>query len=145
VQRERFLIPAHGPDVVAVAAAIEAITVLCEKHDGDALICVPALKHAENTILKHVWSERQIKQLAQGKTLRIADKHKVDMCSPFTLKNHYGIPVILGLFASKDMIEKLEKLSWGVALVIVPWIPEDKEAWEKKYAPKVLSFTKKEV
>lgn len=143
-KRERFLIPAHGPDVQAVATAIHVVEILCKKYNGDALVCMPAIKHSEHTILKHIWLEDQIKQLAQGKALRIADKHMIRMCSPFTLKNHYGIPVVLGLFASKKMIEKLEGLSWGSALVILPWITEDKEWWEKNHEPQVLSVAKNE-
>lgn len=138
--KERFLVPAHGPDVNAVQVAVKALELLCDKHNSNGLVCVPALKHAEGTVLNRVWSEKHIKSLASGKVLKINERHGVSMCSPFTLKNHHSAPIILALFASKDMVEKVEK-SWGCkALVVVPWIPEDTESWVKSYAPTVLSL-----
>lgn len=140
MNKERFLVPSHGPDISAVAIGVEALTVLCEKYNSNGLILVPALKHAPNTVLNRVWPERQVKLLASGNTLKFSDSHSVSICSPLTLKNHSSSPLILALFASEGMIEKAEK-AWGCkALVIVPWIPEDAGPWVKRYAPKTLSL-----
>lgn len=140
--KERFFVPANGPDVNAVQIAVNALELLCEKHHSNGLVCVPALKHAEDTVLNRVWAEKHIKSLSSGKVLKINEHYGVSMCSPFTLKNHHSAPVILALFASKDMVEKVEK-SWGCkALVVVPWIPGDTESWVKSYAPTVLSLPK---
>lgn len=84
--KERFFVPAHGPDVNAVQVAVKALELLCEKHNSNGLVCVPALKHAEGTVLNRVWSEKHIKSLASGKILKINERHGVSMCSPFTLK-----------------------------------------------------------
>lgn len=138
--KERFLVPAYGPDVNAVQIAVKALEFLCEKHNSNGLVCVPALKHAEGTALNRVWSEKHIKILASGKVLKITGHLGVSMCSPFTLKNNQSAPIILALFASKDMIDKVEK-AWGCkALIVVPWILEDTESWVKSYAPTVLSL-----
>jgi hypothetical protein len=138
--KERFLVPAYGADVNAVQVAVKALELLCEKHNSNGLVCVPALKHAEGTVLNRVWSEKHIKSLASGKVLNINEHHGVSMCSPFTLKSHHSAPIILALFASKDMVEKVENSSGCKALVVLPWIPEDTESWAKSYAPTVLSL-----
>ena len=143
IDRERFLVPA-GP--LAVACAIEGITALCEKYDGDALVCVPVLKHADTTFLSDVWPEEQIKKLAQGKSLHITDKHKVSMCSPSNLSRTdvRDKVIALGLFASPDTIEKLERRLFACrALVIVPWSPDDSARWEKTYSPKIIRAAEK--
>lgn len=139
--KERFLVPAHGPDMNAIQVAVKALELLCERHNSNGLVCVPALKHAEGTVLNRVWSEKYIKSLASGNALKINEHFRVSMCSPFTLKNHHTAPVILALFASKDMIEKVEKVEACKALLVVPWIPEDSASWVKSYAPTVLSLS----
>lgn len=143
MNKERFLVPTHGPDTAAVTIGIEALKILCEQYNSNGLVLVPALKHAPNTVLNQVWPERQVKLLASGETLKLNDSHSVSMCSPITLKNHSSSPLILALFASEEMIEKAEK-AWGCkALVVVPWIPEDAEPWVKRYTPTVLSLPAK--
>lgn len=144
MNKERFLVTSHGPDPTAVAIGVEALKVLCEKHNASGLVLVPALKHAANTVLNQVWSERNVKALASGKTLKLSEQHGVSMCSQATLKNHSSAPVILTLFASADMIENAEK-AWGCrALIVVPWIASDSEQWATSYAPKILSLPAKD-
>ncbi len=141
--KERFIVPSYGPDVTTVEIGVEALNVLCEKYESDGLVLMPALRHATHTILNRVWSERQVKLLANGKSLKLPCGYGVSMCSPLTLKKHSSAQVILALFASKDTIEKAEK-AWGCkALVVVPWIPEDAEAWVKERTPKELSVPSK--
>jgi hypothetical protein len=139
MMKNRFLIPAVGPNVVAVQKAVVALEALCEKYNSNCLVCMPALKHAENTVLNQVWSEKNIKDLCKGKTLKLANKYSVSMCSKFTLKNYQGMQVILGLFASKDMVDALEKHIGCKALLVVPWIEQDTDDWIKNFAPIVLS------
>ena len=141
MKRERFLVPAYGPDINAISIGVKALELLCEKHNCDGLICMPVLKGAESTVLNQVWSEKHIKSLASGKVLKISEKHSLSMCSPFTLKNHNAAPLILALFASKDIIDKIEKSLGCKALIVIPWIQEDTELWIKTYAPTVLSLT----
>jgi hypothetical protein len=78
--KERFLVPAHGPEVNSVQVAIKALEILCEKHNFNGLICVPALKHAKNTVLNQVWPEKYIQNLASGKVLKIYENYSVSMC-----------------------------------------------------------------
>lgn len=140
MNKERFLVPSHGPDPTTVAIGVEALKVLCEKYNANGLVLVPALKHAVGTVLNQVWSEHHLKALASGKTLKLSEQHGVSMCSQATLKNHSSAPVVLALFASADMIEKAEK-AWGCkALIVVPWIAADSEQWVASYEPKVLSL-----
>ena len=138
--KDRFLVPAHGPDATAVAVGVEALSLLCEKHSTSGLVLMPALKHASGTVLGKVWPEKNVEALSKGKTLKLSSGHSVSMCSPLTLKNHSSAQVILALFASKDMIEKAEGAWACKALVVVPWIPEDVEFWVKQNSPTVLSI-----
>ena len=136
--KERFLIPAHGPDEGAVAVAVEALNILCEKHSSDGLVLIPALKHAADTILSKVWPQDQVKALAKGESLRLPCGQRVSMCSPFTLKNHASSAVILALFASKETIEKAEAALMCKAVVVVPWNSEDSASWVLQHTPKKL-------
>ena len=138
--KERFYVPAHGPDKNALQTAIQAFKILCEKYDSNGLICVPALKHAENTILNQIWAEKSLKDLVNGKSLKINERQLVSMCSQQTLKNHPSAQVILALLASNEMINKVERTHGCNALVILPWILEDAELWVKAYAPQELSL-----
>jgi hypothetical protein len=104
---------------------------------------MPGLKHAPNTVLNQVCSEKQVKLLANGKCLKLPCGYGVSMCSPLTLKNHSSVHVILALFASKGLIEKSEKVWGSKALVVAPWIPGDAEAWLKEHAPRELSIPSK--
>lgn len=143
MNKERFLVPSHGPDPTAVAIGVEALKVLCEKHNADGLVLVPALKHAADTVLNQVWSERYVKALASGKTLKLSEQHGVSMCSQATLKKHSCSSVVLALFASADMIEKAEKAWTCRALIVVPWIASDSEKWATSYVPRILSLPAK--
>lgn len=143
MNKERFLVPAHGPDPTAVAIGVDALKVLCEKHKTNSIVLVPALKHAADTVLNQVLSERHVQELARGKTLKLSEQHGVSMCSQATLKNHTSAPVVLALFASAGMIERAEK-AWGCkALIVVPWIAADSEQWVTSYAPMILSIPAK--
>ena len=137
--KERYLVPAHGPTPPALEIAIAALKLLCEKHDSDALIVVPALKYAAGTALNDVIPEKQLDRMVKGEALKLSDKHKISMCSRATFKNHHNAKVVFAPFASQDTIEMIESSYGCTALVVVPWIPEDITTWSQIEGVVVLS------
>lgn len=128
--KERYLVPAFGPEAKALAVALAAVAVLCEKHKSDAVIVVPALKDVDTTVLTQVIPEAQLKQLASGNSLGIAGHYKLSMSSKATYRQQRQPKVVFAPFASKELIEMIEGSRDCAALVVVPWNSEDAKAWD---------------
>lgn len=139
LQRERFLVPAHGPDARAAALAFQAMEILCQKHDSDAVICVPVLRNVESTVLREVLTEKQLRMLAHGKVLSIANQYALRMCSTLNISRFPQCKIVLAVFALKALLDKLEAARWWKALVVVPWMPGDVELWREMTSPKVIA------
>ncbi|ATI03142.1 MULTISPECIES: hypothetical protein [Cycloclasticus] len=141
---DRFLVPAYGPDEKALGIALQSLGILGNKYNSDIALVVPALKHADGTILKRLIPEQQLKELSKGKTLLFGeDNIPLSMVSPLTL-NKTRAQVILGVFASKKMINKIESKADLKAIIILPWAGEaDIKEWKDTYSPTILESNEK--
>lgn len=142
--KERYLVPAYGPDVDALRVALQALEILGAKLKSDVAIVVPALNHAESTILNKIIPEKQLKMLIKGGSFTLGDnKVQLSLVSQQTL-NKTRASVLLGVFASKKMIQKIESSITCRALIILPWAgDEDIKDWEEKWSPVILDLNEK--
>lgn len=47
---------------------------------------------------------------------------------------------VLGLFVDDDQLEDIDNLHGISSVLVVPWIREDVNGWEKQWSPKVINF-----
>ena len=141
---ERYLVPAYGPDVEALQIALQALEIVGTKLNGEVAIVVPALKHADSTVLNKVIPENQLKSLIKGGSLTLGEsKIPLSLVSQKTLNNTKA-SVLLAVFASAKMIEKIESSASCEALIVLPWAGEvDVEKWKKKCTPTILDLNEK--
>lgn len=144
MKKERYLVPAYGPDINVLKVALQTLEVLGAKLNSAVAIVVPALKHADSTILNKVVPEKQLKSLIKGGTLTLGDSNiPLSLVSQKTLNNTKAT-IFLGVFASEKMIQKIESSVTCKALIIPPWAGElDVEEWEKKWSPTILDLNEK--
>lgn len=144
VKKERYLVPAYGPDVNALQIAMQALEIVGAKLNSEAAIVVPALKYAKDTILNKVIPEKQLKTLIKGGSLAIGDSAvPLSLVSKKTIHNT-SAGVMLGVFASKDMIEKIESSIYCKAIIVLPWAgDEDIKEWKDKWSPVTLELNEK--
>jgi len=141
---EIYLVPAYGPDEAALSVALQSLSILGKKHNSDVAIVVPGLKHASGTVLKNLIPEQQLKRLAKGDVLTLGeDNIPLSMVSPLTLGKTRA-QVLLGIFASKKMIKKIESYPACKAIIILPWAgEEDVSEWKAQWSPTVLDLNEK--
>lgn len=136
--RDRYLVPAEGKDLDALVKALQFAVRMAKKNDFTVTLVVPALKRAEGSLLKHVFSEAQLKRLRKGETLLIDKNVKTTMASMFTVHNTNS-EVLVALFASKEMIQKVENSQYCEVLIVLPWAGDgDTTEWQGEWSPVVL-------
>lgn len=142
--KERYLVPAYGPDEDALRTALKSLEVLGVKLKSDVAIVVPALNHAHSTILNKIIPEKQLKLLIKGNSLTLGESNiKLSIVSQKTL-NNTNAKVLLGVFASKKIIQKIEASITCRAVIILPWAGEiDIKEWKEKWSPVVLDLNEK--
>ena len=137
--KERYLVPSEGKDEDALKKALQVAVHMAEKYDSQLTLVVPALKHAEGTLLKYIVSEAQLKKLVNGETLLIGNNVKLTIASTATFHKTTS-KVLVALFASKKMLLKLEKSNYCEVLVVLPWAGSaDTDEWQSKWSPVVLT------
>ena len=142
--KERYLVPAYGPDEDALRTALKSLEILGVKLKSDVAIVVPALNHAHSTILNKIIPEKQLKLLIKGNSLTLGESNiKLSLVSQKTL-NNTNAKVLLAVFASKKIIQKIEASITCRAVIILPWAGEiDIKEWKEKWSPVVLDLNEK--
>lgn len=134
---DRYVVPAYGPDEGALRVALLAGTQLAEKYDCSATILVPALKHAEDTILSKVLDPRLVKNLVKGKTCKLDDIPTV-MRSTRTINPFAERGVIVCLWGAQDALDKVDQSPRAQAAVLLEWTRDNTRTWVEKWNPVLL-------
>ena len=144
MKKERYIVPAYGPDIDALKVALQALEILGGKFNSEVAIVVQALKNADSTVLNKVIPEKQLKSLIKGGSLMLGDnKVPLSLVSQKTINNTRAA-VLLGVFASEKMIQKIESSVSCKAVIILPWAGEaDVKEWKIKWSPTILDLSEK--
>ena len=139
--KERYLVPAYGPDVEALTIALQSLKILGAKLKSDVAIVVPALNHAHSTILNKVIPEHQLKKLIKGHSFTLGNSNvQLSIVSQKTLYKT-NAKALLGVFASKKMIQKIEASISCRALIMLPWTGDaDIKEWKEQWSPTILEL-----
>lgn len=133
---ERYCIPSYGAssDKKALTMALLLSVKVAKELQCPITLCVPALCHAETSILNNFFKPRLLRNLVKGKICKL-DNHITNMISTQTMNSFNIKGVIVGLWASKKMLIKIDKAKHAKAVITVPWIKEDADVWVRKWAP----------
>ncbi len=133
MQRERFLVRAHGDNLGATRAGLVHIIQSIAK-DESAVIVVPDFNHLQASMLATALGEDLAKPLIKQRTLSLEDGKKISLCSAKTLKNFKYANLYLALWCSAFVLADIEALRQWRALTLVSWLPAEGDKWaaEKK-------------
>ncbi|MBU1392522.1 MAG: hypothetical protein KJ560_06095 [Gammaproteobacteria bacterium] len=133
-----FYIPAHGPDVEALKEVLSAASVLAKHHKCEITLVVPVLGSANSTILSDVIGTAQLKKLVKGETLTLLGNPlkltSTQKLSPFTSNG-----VLVGIWAGKNMLKKLDDCHNYKAVVALSWLPDEISTWADSHNAKCIS------
>lgn len=140
---DRYLLT-NGNELGAIERAFDWLTEEWQDPENrDTIIAVPTKGNLENVKerLKPLIGGDNFKQLCSSDNY--ADLGKGVTLHTMTERIHpsrwNGGPV-LGLFVDDDQLEDIEDLQGKSSILVVPWVRDDVEEWERKWSPEIIEF-----
>ena len=136
--QNRYLIQSFGDNAENTKKGVGTLIQLCDSNSVNGLILVPMKKNFKSSILNQVFSKEQLNILDKNGALKTPKGNSIELCSMNTYKNHNKNPIVLGLWASKNIIEMVENEMYCNTIIVVPWIESDTTEWIKNTKPTVI-------
>lgn len=132
---ERYILKSEYVDYDAHELAVHLANLLCEKHAADATILVPAKKHFKNVTLKKVFTEGAMRKLNAGKHVLLPCGQSIHVESRRTFHPSAETGVVLAMYVDEKDLSRVDECTDTKALVVVPWMPTEVEAWVNQWSP----------
>lgn len=133
----RIIIDTHGPKKGGIELAFLAAKEICNSQSCNLVICAPTKETVAQTVLNEVIPSASISKMAKGEVFNF-DGISVTLESQITLSPHKSTGVIIALYGSDRMMDKIDKIPVCEGVVFVPWTEAEGEAWRSKWNPIVL-------
>ena len=134
---KRILIDRTGADGIRLAFA-EAQS-LCMQMNCDLIICTPDKKTVKDSGLNEVLQPGHLAKITRGLSVQLSSTITATLESQRTLTSKVCPEVILALYGSSVMMDKIDALVECNGVVMVPLDEEGKAAWRKKWNPRIVS------
>lgn len=99
------------------------------------------MQRLKSTLLASALGQELIKSLAKYKSVKLSTGQNIGLCSDKTFKNYKRASVYLVLWATSDMLEKLEEAYSYKASVVVIWLENDADTWVENYTLTELTWS----
>ena len=136
---QRLLLPDTNQSPVHVLAGVKVADRLCETSGTlDVIFLVPAKASLTSGALHEALGATMHSKLVKGVPVTLPSGAQMRCETMKTLKWVSKPSVLIAIFASQDMMDKIDSLQNLVAVVAVPWTPDAIENWNRTWSPQVL-------
>ncbi|MES3710376.1 hypothetical protein QC590_19350 [Pseudomonas putida] len=136
---QRILLPDTNQNPTHVLTGVSLADRICEASSTlDVIFLVPAKASLTSGPLAEALGTSVHSALVKGNPVKLPSGAQM-RCETVKMLQWVSKPsVLIAVFASQDMMDKVDSLQNLVAVVAVPWTPNSVENWERTWAPKVL-------
>ncbi|PRA33723.1 hypothetical protein [Pseudomonas poae] len=141
---QRLLLPDTNQSPLHILAGVKIADRLGETSNTlEVIFLVPAKASLTSGALHEALGSTVHNSLVKGKPVTLPSGAQMRCETMKTLQWVTKPSVIIAVFASQDMMDKVDALQNLVAVVAVPWTPDAIEDWNKTWSPQVLGKPKK--
>lgn len=141
---QRILLPDTNQSPMHILTGVSVADRLCEIEDTlEVIFLVPVKASLTSGPLHEALGATVHNALVNGKPVKLPSGARMRCETMKTLQWVSKPSVLIAVFASQDMMNKIDSLQNLVAVVAIPWTPAAIEDWEKTWSPKVLGKTAK--
>lgn len=135
--KERYLIPADGPDVMAIQRAIVLLDELSARlNQQHAIMLIPSKQNLQG-VIEQALGKQVTKALAQGKWVSLPSGANVRLETQRTFRDFGSQDLILGIYVTQRMLNQIDGAKQAAAVVVVPWTMEEVAEWQRTWNPKL--------
>lgn len=136
---ERVLLPDTNQSPVHVLTGVSVADSLCGTSGTlEVIFLVPVKASLTSGALHEALGATVHNALVKAKPVTLPSGAQMRCETMKTLQWVSKPSVLIAVFASQDMMDKIDSLQNLVAVVAIPWTPDAVESWEKTWSPRVL-------
>ncbi|WP_449431795.1 hypothetical protein [Pseudomonas putida] len=136
---QRILLPDTNQSPEHVLTGVSVADRICAASSTfEVIFLVPAKASLNSGPLANALSATVHNALVKGNPVKLPCGAHMRCETVKTLRWVTKPSVLIAVFASQDMMDKVDSLQNLVAVVAIPWTPESVTNWEKTWSPKVL-------
>lgn len=141
---QRILLPDTNQNPAHILAGVGVADRICETGDGlEVILLVPVKVSLTSGSLHEALGATMHNTLIKGQPVKLPSGAQMRCETMKTLQWVSKSSVLIAVFASQNMMDKVDALQNLVAVVAVPWTPDAIEDWNKTWSPQVLGKLKK--
>lgn len=143
---QRILLPDTNQSPEHILNGVSVADHVCKTTGTlEVIFLIPAKASLTSGTLHQALGTTVHTALVKGNPVRLPSGAQMRCETMKTLQWVSTPSVIIAVYASQNMMDKIDSLQNLVAVVAVPWTPEAVENWEKTWSPKVLGKPGKSV
>jgi len=136
---QRILLPDSNQSPTHILTGVSVANHLCEiERTLEVIFLVPAKASLTSGPLHEALGASVHSALVKGNPVKLPSGVQMRCETMKTLRWVTKPSVLIAVFASQDMMNKVDSLQNLVAIVAVPWTSDAVQDWEKTWSPKVL-------
>lgn len=135
----RILLPDTNQSPAHILAGIKVADRLCETSNKiEVIFLIPVKASLTSGTLREAVGTAMHDALVKGKPVTLPSGAKMYCETMKTFKLVSKPSVVIAVFASQDMMDKIDSLQNLAAVVAIPWTPESIKNWVNTWSPKLL-------
>lgn len=140
IEINRYLVPANGPEVEPIEAALDLLNEICKnlKNPKDAILLIPSEHTIQGTTLETALGTSIAKALLKGQPVGLPCGGNLKLETQQTFREFSTTDIIIGVYVNKKMLNQIDSATNAAAVIIVPWIMDDIREWKRTWNPHVL-------